>query len=426
MTRFATPLAVLAALALALACGPTPEPGGDAGPIGPSNCAAPPAADAGTVSALSAGNGRFAIDLFNQLASQADGGNVFASPFSVSAAFGMVYAGAAGTTAQQIGQVFDFPAAAPDLAPAFGALDCQLEADGAGPDGGQLDIANGLFGEKTLPFEPAFLSLLQDDYGAPLEKVDFAGDSNGAMQTINQWVSQNTASMIPHLLQPGDLDPSTLLVLADAVYFHGLWQTPFDPNETNPAAFQVTAQQSVQVPTMAEAVAAPYLKGSGFAMIELPYQSRTAMDILLPDATDGLPQLEAQLTAQNLQSWLSQLAQPPGPISVELPKFSVDVRGDLAQPLQALGLTAPFVAADFSGIDGARDISISKVIHEAVLRVEEAGTEAAAATAVVMTGTAAPEFFTTFDVNHPFLLVIRDLPTGTILFVGQITDPTAG
>ncbi len=423
MTRLALSLAVLSVLVLA--CGPAPEPG-DGGPTGPSNCGTPPVADAGTASAVAAGNGQFATDLFGQLAAQADGGNVFASPFSVSAAFGMVYAGAAGTTAQQIGQVFHFPASATDLAPAFGALDCQLEGDGVGPDGGQLDIANGLFGQKSLLFEPAFLSLLQDDYGAPLEKVDFAADSSGAIQTINGWVSQHTAAMIPHLLQPGDVDSSTLLVLADAIYFHGLWQTPFDPNETNPGSFQVTAQQSVQVPMMGEGIAAPYLKSSGFAMIELPYQSRTAMDILLPDATDGLPQLVAQLTAQNLRSWLSQLAPPPGTISVELPKFNVDVRGDLTQTLRTLGLTAPFYSADFSGIDGAQDISISKVIHEAVLRVEEAGTEAAAATAVVMAGSSAPQFYTTFDVNHPFLLVIRDLPTGTILFVGQITDPTAG
>ncbi len=421
MIRLAAPLAVLAALSLA--CGPSQPPG----PIGPSNCGAPPAADGGSVSALVSANGQFAVDLFGQLAAEADGGNVVASPFSVSAAFGMVYAGAAGTTADQIGQVFHFPAAA-DLAPAFGALDCQLEGDAAGPDGGQLDIANRLFAQKTLPLQPAFLSLLQDDYGAPLQTVDFESDPNGALQSIDGWVSQNTAGMIPQLLQPGDVDSSTLLVLADALYFHGLWEAPFDPATTSPGPFQVSAQQSVQVPMMgADVAGASYYRGSGFALLELPYQSHTAMDIVLPDAVDGLPQLEAQLTAQSLQSWLGQLAIPPGggAIAVQLPRFDLDVRTVLNQPLQALGLTAPFHGADFSGIDGAHDLSISKVVHEAVLKVTEAGTEAAAATAVVMTGALPAPPSTTFDANHPFLLLIRDLPTGEILFVGQVTNPAA-
>ncbi len=421
MTRLATPLVALAALALA--CGPAPH-----GPVGPTNCGSPPAADAGSVGALAQGNGQFALDLFGQLAEKADGGNVFASPFSVSAAFGMVYAGAAGTTAQQIQAVLHYPAAATDLAPAFGALDCELASDGAGPDGGQLDIANGLFGEKSLPFEPAFLSILQNDYGAPLQKVDFAGDPSGATGTIDQWVSDETNGLIPKLLQPGDVDSSTLLVLADAIYFHGLWQTAFDPNQTQTGSFQTSAQRSVQLPMMGAGVSAPYFKGAGFAMVELPYQSRTAMDVILPDAVDGLPALEAQLNPQSLQSWLSKLAPPPGgqSIALELPKFSLDLREDLVQPLEALGLTAPFGAADFSGIDGERDITVAKVIHEAVLRVEESGTEAAAATAVVMVGMSAPMIYAIVQVNHPFLVLIRDLPTGTILFVGQVTDPTAG
>jgi serpin B len=338
----------------------------------------------------------------------------------------MIYGGAAGTTAQQLAQVLQFPADPTDLAPAFGALECQLQANAAGPDGGQLDIANELFGQVGWNFEPSFLSLLQTGYGAPIETVDF-NDMTAADQTINAWVSQHTDGMIPQVLNPGDLPAGTILALANALYFDGLWQSPFNPQATASAAFNLSAAQSVQVPMMSmtgmpEVPTFPFYAGNGFGIAELPYQSHIAMDILLPDAVDGLPQLVAQLTVANLQSWLTGFT--PTELVLELPKFNMDSRPATMPALQALGLTAPFIAgqANFSGIDGAQDIYIDAVIHEAVLQVDETGTRAAAVT-IIGGGGSAQQKSVQFIVDHPFLLLLRDTVTGSVLFVGQVENP---
>lgn len=403
------------------------DAGQDAGPPGPS-CSPAPSADAGLVATVVAGNNQLAVDLFGQLSSAVDGGNLFFSPFSISGAMAIIYGGAAGTTAQQLAQVLQFPAGPSNLAPAFGALECQLEANAAGPDGGQLDIANELFGQMGWTFEPSFLSLLQTGYGAPLDTVDFQGDMTGAEATINAWVSQHTNGMIPQVLQPGALPSDTVLALANALYFDGLWQAPFNPSSTANAAFNLSASQSVQVPMMSmtgvgEVPEFPYLKGSGFAIAELPYQSHVAMDILLPDAVDGLPQLVAQATAPNLEGWLAGLA--PAALDVALPKFNLDSRPAVIPALKALGLTVPFQLdqADFSGIDGRPDIYINAIIHEAVLQVDETGTRAAAVTIVGGGAGAIGPTPTPFIVDHPFLLLLRDVPTGSVLFMGQVANP---
>ncbi len=443
-------LACLASiLALTLACEPSPthpttgpdagtngDAGVDAGPnsrpdAGPTplSCSPGPSADAGLVSAVVAGNTELAVSLFGQLSAAVDGGNLFFSPFSISGALAMMYGGAAGSTAQQMAQVLGFPAEPTELAPAFGSLECQLQANAAGPDGGQLDIANELFGQEGWNFEPSFLSLLQTGYGAPLQTVDFTNDMAAAVATINAWVSQQTDGMIPNVLQPNDLPSDTVLALANALYFDGLWRAPFDPSATQNAAFNVSSSQSVQVPMMSmaqygESPVLPYLAGSGFAIAELPYQSGVAMDILLPDDVDGLPQLEAQLTSANLASWLGSLSGKE--LSVQLPKFNMDSRPAIVPALKALGLTVAFQngQADFSGIDGQQDIYINAIIHEAVLQVDEAGTRAAAVTIVGGgAGAVANPGPIAFIVNHPFLLLLRDVATGSVLFVGQVTNP---
>jgi serpin B len=398
----------------------------DAGP-GPTplSCSPGPSADAGLVSAAVAGNNQFAVNLYGQLSAATDGGNLFFSPFSISAALAMMYGGAAGSTSTQMAQVLQFPADPTDLAPAFGALECQLEANAAGPDGGQLDIANTLFGQTGFAFEPSFLSLLQTGYGAPLQSVDF-NNQTATDATINAWVSQQTDGMIPNVLQPGDLPSDTVLALANALYFDGLWRSPFDPMSTQNAAFNLSATQTAQVPMMSmssfQVPLFPYLKGTGFALAELPYQSQVAMDILLPDAVDGLPAVTAQLS-QSLQSWLAALT--PTDLEVQLPKFNMDSRPTIIPALQALGLTVPFVEgqADFSGIDGQEDIYINAIIHEAVLQVDETGTRAAAVTIVGGGDGAVGPTPTSFIVNRPFLLLLRDIPTGSVLFVGQVTNP---
>ena len=409
--------------ALSLGCGsPSNNPNG---PVGPTNCAAPPSADGG-VSAVVNGNSQVGVDLLGQLGPAANGGNVFFSPFSISSALAMTYAGAAGSTATQLAAALHFGADPGAVAQGFGALGCELTADGAGPDGGQLDIANAVFGQKGATFEPPFLSLLSSDLGAPLQTVDFAGAPDAARQAINGWVSENTRGKIPQLLAPGSVDSSMRLALANALYFTGSWAAPFDPAATKPASFQ-TSSGAVSTPMMAGVREEGYVKGAGFAALELSFQGASvAMDLLLPDAPDGLSAFEASLTAASLSATLAQLT--PTQLQVELPKFALDSKLDLIPTFKQLGLTLPFDPgqADFSGMDGQKDLSISLLRHEGVLEVDEVGATAAAATVVGLgRGSAAPALPpTSFIADHPFLLVIRDLPTGTLLFLGQVTDPT--
>ncbi|MHB1844626.1 MAG: serpin family protein [Deltaproteobacteria bacterium] len=413
--------ATLAALALCLACSPNPNEG----PVGPTNCAAPPAQDGG-VSAVVTGNSELGIDLFAALAPAADGGNVFFSPYSVSSALAMTYAGASGTTATQMATVLHFGADPIQLAAGLGSLGCRLIADGAGPDGGQLDIANAVFGQKGASFEPAYLSLLQTDLGAALQPVDFAGAPDAARQTIDAWVSEQTRGKIPELLAPGSVDSSMKIALADALYFTGGWQIPFDPSATRPASFTTASGQTVQAPMMSGDLNAGYVKGAGFAALELSFQGASvAMDFILPDSAGGLPQLEAGLSAASFAADLAQLTRTQ--VSASIPKLQLDTKLDLIPVFKQLGLAIPFdpEQADFSGIDGQRDLSISLIRHEGVLEVDEVGATAAAATVVGISGLAAevpPP--TSFVADHPFVVLIRDLPTGTLLFLGQVTDPT--
>jgi serpin B len=405
--------AALAGLAVAsLACGPSKPP----------TCNAP-AADAGAVTALEAGDADFASALLDQLASVADGGNFAYSPFSISAAMAMTYAGAATSTATQMAQTLDFTPAQGDVPAAFGQIACQIETDGEA-DGNQLNIANGLFGQTGATFEKPFLTTLDQDYGAPLQQVDFAGNLSGATQTVDSWVSQQTQGQIPQLFQQGDLS-GAVLVLADAIYFKGSWASPFAVAATQQGAFTLADASLVQVPLMNQSANFPYLKGTGFAVLEMPYAGgKLAMDVVLPDDAGGLPALAGSFNPTTFDGWTSQLATTD--VQVTLPKFSLDARFNLTQTLSGMGMPDAFVpgTADFSGMDGAHDLYISVIIHQATVEVDETGTVAAAATGVGIAGLAAEAPPVTFDANHPFLFVLRDLSTGTLLFVGEVTNPS--
>jgi serpin B len=399
--------------------------GFNTGPIGLTNCNAPPTPDAGVVSGIVSGNTELAIKLFSQITTAADGGNAFYSPLSVSTALAMTYAGAEGSTATQMAQVLQFNGSASDLHAGFGALACELEADGQTPDGGQIDLANAVFGQRGETFESPFLSTLQNDYGAPFQPLDFAADPATALQDINAWVAAQTRGNIPQVLSPGAITSDTRMVLANALYFQELWSTPFDPESTRTGTFH-TPQQTVQVPMMTGVINAGFLQGNGLVMVELPFSNgKTAMDLILP-STGTLSSVEATLTAANLAGWIGQLTREQ--VMVTIPKFKIDLKLDLIPSLQALGLALPFDPqnADFSGIDGAHDLFISLLRHEAVLSVDELGATATAATVVGIAGSAAPSWQATFDADSPFLVLIRHVPTGAILFIGQVTDPSAG
>lgn len=348
--------------------------------------------------------------------------SVALSPWSISENMAMAEQGARGTTAAQIARALSFGVPRGRLAPAFGALDRAVatahDADTV------LRTANALYGRQGASVRPAFLHALASGFGAPLRTVDFGGDPGGALAQVNGWVSQQTAGRIPALLSASDLRPAPLLVLLSAVYLHADWQLPFTAAHTVRAPF-AAPQGRVSVPTMHQDGVFAYRARRGYRVLELPYEGgRLAFDILLPDR-GRLAALQRTLAGGGLAGTLRGLR--PERVAVALPTFELHDRLELRAPLSRLGMPVAFTdAADFSGIAGGPgDLTISRVIHEAYIRVDEQGTEAAAATGTVITPTSAPAPPSIrFDVDRPFAFVLRDRATDTILFDGVVSTPT--
>ena len=373
--------------------------------------------------ALTAGNNAFAIDLYGQLRKQ--DGNLFFSPESISTAFAMAYAGARGSTASEMATALHFTLPPDRLHPAMGAL---LTSLNAAHNGYQLRVADALWAEKDYTFLDDFLKLTASDYGAGFNRVDFKGAPEQVRATINQWVEQKTEDKIKDLLPAGSLTPATRLVLTNAIYFKGDWQTQFDKAATKDEDFHLSTAQTVKAPLMHLTARLNYFNGGTFQAAEIAYKSgELSMIVLLPNDGAGLPALEQSLTAANAQQWFSQL-RGGAKIILTLPKFKMTQQFQLGNTLRAMGMAQAFQkgAADFSAMTGKRDFWISAAIHKAYIDVNEEGTEAAAATGIVMRSMAMqreqPPII--FRADHPFLFVIRDNRSGGILFMGRVTDPT--
>ncbi len=377
--------------------------------------------------AVTAGNTRFAVDLYRKL--RAGSGNLFFSPFSLSAALGMTAVGAKGETARQMTESLHLPEgeAAHD---GFRALNASINGSkGEAPRPYQLLTANALWAQKGDHFLPAFLKTAKEGYDAGLHEVDFTHDTEGARKTINTWVEEKTRDKIKELIGPSVLTPATALVLTNAIYFKADWRDPFSEGMTRKDD-SFTKADGKKVPVVMMKQAAPksygYFDGGTFQMLELPYAGGTlAMDVVLPKEAGGLPAIEASLSEVKLSEWTGKLT--PQSVQVELPKFRLEESFELSRVLVDLGMTLPFDAskADFSGMNGRKDLAISAVIHKAFVDVSEKGTEAAAATGMVMTRSSVmirPKFVT-FRADHPFLFLIRDLKTGSVLFLGRLVEP---
>ena len=368
------------------------------------------------------GNNAFAFALYGQLRNR--NGNLFFSPESISTALAMAYAGARGSTASEMAKTLHFTLPQPQLNPAMGALLSDLNAV---HDGYQLTVANALWAQQGYTFLDAFLQLLKTDYGAGLNQVDFKGATEAARLTINRWVEQKTQDKIKDLLQPGTLAPSTRLVLTNAIYFKGDWQTQFDKAHTRDEDFYPSQTQTKKVAFMHRESSFSYFDGGTFQLLEIPYKSKElSLVVLLPKDRSGLPALEQSLTASNTQQWLSQVVQRDKVI-VALPKFKSTQQFELGGTLGAMGMAQAFSgSADFSGMTGKRDFAISEVIHKAYIDVNEEGTEAAAATAVGFRALAMRgpvEQPPVFRADHPFIFLIRDNRSSSILFMGRMADP---
>ena len=380
----------------------------------------PPAADR---AAVVEGDNAFAVTLFGQLRNQS--GNLFFSPESISTALAMAYAGARGDTASEMAKTLHFTLPPDRLHPAMGALLSDLNA---AHQGYRLSVANALWAQRGYNFLDNFLKLMNSDYGACFNQVDFKGAPEASRLTINQWVEQKTANKITNLLPPGSIRPATRLVLTNAIYFKGDWQSQFDKAQTKDEDFHLSPAQSKKAPLMHREGGFNYFNGKTFQVLEIPYQSKElSMVVFLPNDVGGLPALEKSLTASNTRQWLAQLS-PVTKVIVTLPKFKTTQQFELGGTLAAMGMQQAFTAsADFSGMTGKKDFAISAVIHKAYIDVNEEGTEAAAATAVTMRAMAvrAPSVAPpVFRADHPFVFLIRDNRSNSILFMGRLADPT--
>ena len=375
-------------------------------------------------SMVAADGNAFAFDLHARLRA-AEPGNLFFSPQSISTALAMTYAGARGDTATEMARTLHFSLPQDRLAAAYAQLLAALHGSGAQRPY-TLSVANRLWGQRGTAFLEPFLTTMRTGYGAEMGLVDFVNEAEAARGEINGWVRKETADKITDLIPPGVLGPATRLVLANAIYFRGDWARQFEKSATQDQPFHVTGDRTVTAPLMFGKIPAGYAARAdgGLKVLELPYKGdEVSMLVLLPDAPDGLPALEAKLTADTYRAWTTDLVRRD--VLVYLPRFSVESRFALAPTLGAMGMPLAFTdRADFSGMDGKRDLFLSAVVHKARVDVDERGTEAAAATGVAIRTLAVQQEPPAFRADHPFLFVIRHNPTGAILFLGRVVDPT--
>lgn len=387
----------------------------------PAVCSAPQS-ELSSAKALAAANATFSLAMYPKTVAQSGASaNLIVSPYSASVALTLLQAGAAGQTAAQIQAVLDLPGNAKSIAPAYAALACTDETDGSSANN-TLSISNAVWAQSGMTLEKPFVSLLGSGYAAPLQQTNFASSATAA-GVIDSWVSQATDGQIPSLLSPSDLSPKTRLVLVNAVYFKGAWATAFDPSLTAPAPFTTADGTRVQAPTMnATSLAATGSIGTDLTALELPYKGDAlVMDFLMPSGS--LTDFEASLTSESLEAALKGMSKSE--FGVSLPKFSFKNGLKLIPILQALGMLDVFdpALADLSGIDGAKDLYVSLVVQDAMVEVNEQGTVAAAATAVIVSQTGGAAEPVRIVLDRPFLFLIRDLNTGSVLFMGRVENP---
>jgi serpin B len=384
-----------------------------------------PAAGEAEVATLTAGNRAFAMDMYHQL--QQPGQNLFFSPHSISVALAMTYAGAEGTTEAELADVLGFTLPEATTHAAFNALDLALKSRADLPeeeagDGFALSIVNQAFGQTGYPFEAPFLDVLATNYGAAVYLLDFSADPEGSRTAVNDWVEEVTNERIVDLLPAGSITELTRLVLANAIYFKASWSVPFSPADTVDADFTLLDGSVASVPTMHGTLESSCATGAGWTAATLPYVgSQLDMVLLVPDA-GAFESVEASLDGAALDAALGALGQCE--LTIALPKLTVRTDAALVPPLQALGVVDAFDpnVADFSGMSTTSDLYVTGVFHQAFVAVDEQGTEAAAATAVVIGEESAPMPLT-LHVDRPFLFAVRDRPTGAVLFLGRVLDP---
>ena len=383
----------------------------------------------GDSTTLVSGNSAFALELYQALR-EAEG-NLFYSPYNISLALAMTYAGAHGRTSQQMVNTLHFTLPPERLHQAFNSLDLELSQHGQGTKGKRdrefkLNIVNAIWGQKDYEFLPEFLDTLAENYGAGLRVVDFKGSPEEACMTINEWISDQTEGRIKDLI-PQDLiltPPPPRLVLTNAIYFDSAWQYSFNRNMTRDGLFSLLDGTEVTVPMMTQTRTFSYAEGNGYQAVELPYDGgELSMVILLPMAGQ-FEVFGGSLDFQQVSAILGKLE--PWQVRLTMPRLEFESSFNLGKTLAAMGITDAFIwpIADFSGMTKEEMLFIREVVHKAFISIDEAGTEAAASTTVIMPPSLQPPRLVEVTVDHPFIFLIRDIETGTILFIGRMVNPS--
>jgi serpin B len=375
------------------------------------------------LSAVVEGHNRFAWEAYARLRERP--GNIAFSPFSLASGLAMVQAGARGQTADQIGNVLHLPADNASAHRAFGVLHRGLTAGEAGPRGVKLTSANSLWAARGLRIFPEYVATIHEQYQSVVNEASFADDPESARRIINEWVKSRTDGKIAEFFKAGTIDRATQFVLANALTFQGNWAAAFKKERTRTGPFRVASRRQVPVSLMEQTGKFRLAATAAGQALELPYTGPdVALVLLLPRQPDGLPELEKQLTGSALSEWLRQLK--PETVTVTLPRFAITAESDLQQPLAQLGMPLAFRrdGADFTGLcSNEQPFALSSVAQQVSITVDEAGTEAHAATGIRSSRGLASLTKHEFRADRPFVFLVRDMRTGCILFLGRLTDP---
>lgn len=371
--------------------------------------------NSGSISDIVNGNNRFALDMYSEIGDKQN--NAFFSPWSIYSALAMVYEGAGGKTSDEMQSVMHFPMNNSTRRQSFASLYSKFNANDSDYT---LSNANALWVQKEYPLLREYTAVVDEYYHGEVKNVDFIKASDEGLKTINSWVEVNTHNKIKGLMSSGSIDADTRLLLTNAIYFKGTWAKEFDKNATREEQFRTNDGRTVQVPMMILEWLNKfnYTETDNAQILEMPYKGNNiSMLILLPK--DDLSSLEKTLSPGKIAEWKNSLSEEK--VEIHIPKFTINTRYPLAKNLGDLGMPMAFsLGADFSGIDGNKEIFLNQVIHQAFVDVDEKGTEATAATAAPATASKNPVFLA----DHPFIFIIQDKETGLIMFMGRVSDPS--
>ena len=369
-------------------------------------------------------NNRFAINLYSQYKSEE--GNIFFSPFSISTAMAMVYEGAEGKTAKEIKSVFGFPKYDNSRRNQYSNLLSEINKK---DNEYALKTANALWAQQNFQFLDEYLTTVEEYYGGKTTNLDFINESDSSRLIINNWVEDKTNDKIKDLLPEGVIDSLTRLVLTNAIYFKAKWLIQFDADKTSDEYFRVNPDKSIKVPMMqptSQKSTFNYTQNKDLQILEMPYAGEDLSMLILLPLDDDIEALENSFTLEKLTAWKKSLRKRR--VNIYIPKFKFETKYFMKNTLSNLGMPTAFTdLADFSGMTGTKDLAISKVIHQAFVEVNEEGTEAAAATGVIMYMTSFRKQkhpTPVFKADHPFIFIIQQNETGNILFMGRVSNPT--